>query len=70
MQERGTGTWLRATPNFVCGTILSLVEFRDETRDRYNLEFLDTSSHCDGRDFEFLVSYALGYKVGCLVIIR
>ena len=31
-QERGTGTWLSATPNFACRTILSLVEFIDEIR--------------------------------------
>ena len=32
--EKGTGIWLAATSNNMCGTVLSAVEFRDELRDR------------------------------------
>ena len=40
LKEKGTGAWLAATPSFVCGTILSALEFRDELRDRYGLKIL------------------------------
>ena len=46
--DKGRGIWLAATPNNMCGTVLSAVEFRDELRDRYGLKILDSLSHCDG----------------------
>ena len=44
LKEKGTGTWLVATPSFVCGTILSVLEFRD----RYSLKILNIPSQYDG----------------------
>ena len=38
LKEKGTGTWLAATPNNLCGTVLSAVEFRDELRNRYGMK--------------------------------
>ena len=70
LQERGTGTWLAATPTFACGTILSPVEFRDELRDRYGLDLLNVPAKCDGCNANFSVSHALGCKVGGLVSSR
>ena len=48
LREKGTGTWLAATPINLYGTVLSAVEFRDELRDRYGFEILNAPSHCDG----------------------
>ena len=53
LQERGTRTWLAATPTFACGTILSPVEFRDELRDHYGLDLLNTPAKCDGCNTNF-----------------
>ena len=64
LKEKGTGAWLAATPSFVCGTILSALEFRDELRDRYALKILNTSSHCDGCTSEFSTTHALSCKIG------
>ena len=38
IKEKETGTWLAATPNNLCGTVLSAVEFRDELRNRYGMK--------------------------------
>ena len=70
LQERGTGTWLAATPTFACGTILSPVEFRDELRDRYGLDLLNVPAKCDGCNANFSVSHAMGCKVGGLISSR
>ena len=67
LKEKGTGTWLVATPNNLCGTVLSAVEFRDELRDRYGMKLLDSPSHCDGCNKQFSTSHALSYKVGGLI---
>ena len=63
LKEKRTGTWLAATPSFVCGTILSALEFRNELRDRYGLKILNTLSHCDGCTSEFSTTHALSCKV-------
>ena len=47
LKEKGTWSWLVATPNNTCDTVLSEVEFRDELRDRYGLDILNAPSHCD-----------------------
>ena len=41
LKEKGTGTRLAATPSFICGTVLSALEFRDELRDRYSMKILN-----------------------------
>ena len=52
LKKEETGTKLAATPSFICGTVLSTLEFRDKFRnkfrDLYNLKFLNIPSHCDG----------------------
>ena len=48
LKEKGTWTWLAVSPNNMCATVLSAVEFRDELRDRYGLNILNAPSHCDG----------------------
>ena len=48
LREKGTGTWLAATPINLCGTMLSAIEFRDELRDRNGFGILNAPSHCDG----------------------
>ena len=45
LKEKGTETLLAATPNNMCGTNLSAVDFRDELRDRYRLDILNTLSY-------------------------
>ena len=60
-------TWLAATPSFICGTILSALEFKDELKDRYGMKILNTPSHCDGCTSEFPTTHALSYKVGGLI---
>ena len=59
LKEKGTGTWLAATPSFICGTALSALEFRDELRDRYGMKILNTPSHYDGCTSEFSTNHAL-----------
>ena len=59
LKEKGTETWLVATSNNTCGTVLSVVEFRDEIRDRYGLDILNTPSHCDGCNERFSTTHAL-----------
>ena len=56
-----------SNPEFVCGTILSALEFRDELRDRYGLKILNTPSHCDGCTSEFSTTHALSCKIGGLI---
>ena len=67
LNEKGTGTWLVATPNNMCGTVLSAVEFRDELHDRYGLNILNAPSHCDGCNTKFSTTHALGCKVGGII---
>lgn len=62
--------WLAATPAFVCGTILSPVEFRDELRDCYGLDLLNTPAKCDRHNANFSVSHAIGCKMGELISSR
>ena len=56
-----------ATPNNMCGTILSVVQFRDELRDRYGLNILNTPSHCDGCNIKLSITHALGCKAGGII---
>ena len=49
---------------------MSPVEFRDELRDRHELEFLDVPSKFDGYNAHFSVSQALGFKVGGFISLR
>ena len=67
LKEKGTGTWLAATPSFMCGTVLSTLEFRYELRDRYGMKILNAPSHCDGCTAEFSETHALDCKIGGLV---
>ena len=53
LKEKGSGTWLAATSNKPCGTVLSAVEFRDELRDRYGLDMFNAPSHCNGCNDKF-----------------
>ena len=62
LRERGTGTWLAATPSNLCGTVLSAVEFRDELLDRYGFGILNTPSHCDGCNSKISIKHALSCK--------
>ena len=62
--------WLAATPSFICGTVLSALEFRDELRDRYGLEILNTPLYCDGCTSKFPTTHALSCKVGGLIHFR
>ena len=56
-----------ATPNNMCGTVLSVVQFRDELRDRYGLNILNTPSHCDGCNIKLSTTHALGCKAGGII---
>ena len=67
LKEKGIGTWLAATPNNMCATVLSTVDFIDELRDRYGLNILTTPSHCHSLNAKFSTTHALGCKVGGLV---
>ena len=67
LKEKGTATWLAATPNNMCGTVLSAIEFRDELRDRYGLHILNTPLHCDGCNTKLSTFHALGCKVGGII---
>ena len=67
LKEKRTWTWLAATLIFICGTVLSALEFRDELRDRYGLEILNTPWHCDGCTSKFSTTHALSYKVSGLI---
>ena len=67
LKEKGSGTWLAATSNKPCGTVLSAVEFRDELRDRYGLDMFNAPSHCNGCNDKFSTTHALGCKVGGLI---
>ena len=67
IKKKGTWTWLPATPENVCGTVLSAVEFRDELRDWYGTKLLDLPSYCDGYNEKFSTARSLSYKVGGLV---
>ena len=66
LKEKGTRTWLAATPNNMCSTVLSAVEFRDEFRDRYGFQILNTPSQCDGCNTKFPTSHAC-CKVGGII---
>ena len=59
LKVKWTGTWLAATFSFICGTVLSVIEFRDELRDRYGMQILNTPSHCDGCTLGFSTTHAL-----------
>lgn len=43
------------------------MKFRDEFRDRYGLDMLNSSSTCDGCNSKFTISYGFSGKVGGLV---
>ena len=59
LKDKGTGAWLAVTPSFICGTVLSTLEFRDELRDCYGMKILNTPSHCDGCTLGFSTTHAL-----------
>ena len=67
VKEKGPGTWFATTPSFICGTFLSALKFRDELRDRYGLEILNTPSHCDGCNSKFSSTHIISCKVGDLI---
>jgi len=70
LKEKWTGTWFAATPNNLCGTALSAVEFRNKLRDRYGMKLLDSPSHCDGCNEQLSTTHALSCKVGGLIHVR
>ena len=45
--------WLSGIPGDICDAVLSPVEFRDELRDRYGLDILNSTSYCDGLNSNF-----------------
>ena len=67
LKEKGTGSWLAATLSYICGTVLSALEFRDELRDRYGMKLLNAPSHCYGCVSEFSTTHTLSCKVGGLI---
>ena len=67
LKEKGSGTWLAANSNNLCGTLLSAVKFRDELRDRYGMKLLDSPSHCDGCNEQLSTSHTLSCKIGGLI---
>ena len=67
LREMGTVIWSAATPNNLCGTVLSVVEFRDELRDCYGFEMLNDPSHCDGCCSKFSATHVLSCKKGGLI---
>jgi len=69
-QEKGVGTWLVAMPSYSCETVLSLIEFCDELRNRYSVLLLNYPSHYYEYDSKFSTSHALAYKVGSLIQFR
>ena len=67
LKENETGTWLVETLSFVYGTILSVLELRDELRDRYGLKILNTPSYYDSCTSELSTTHALSCKIGELI---
>jgi len=65
-----SGIWLSSVPDCLNGNILSMEEFRDNIRLRYNLAPLDMPRHCDGCGERMTVEHALSCKKGGLVHIR
>jgi len=54
----------------MCGTVLSAVEYRDELRERYGLDILNTPSHCDGCNKKVSTTNALSWTVGGIAHFR
>jgi hypothetical protein len=64
------GAWLSVFPNRLNGTGLSVDEWRDNIRLRYNHSPLDMPTVCDGCGAKTTVKHALSCKMGGLVHIR
>jgi hypothetical protein len=64
---RAAGLWLLVIPNRLNGNSLSVEEFRDNLRLRYNLLWLDMPQLCNGCGVPMTVNYALCCKVVGLV---
>ncbi len=64
------GLWLLVIPDRLNGNSLSVEEFRDNLRLRYNFLLLDMSQLCDGCGAPMTVEHALCCKVGGLVHTR
>ncbi len=65
-----TGAWLSVFPNRSNGTGLSVDEWRDNVRLRYNHTLLDMPAACDGCRAKMSVEHALPCIVGGLVHIQ
>jgi hypothetical protein len=65
-----SGIWLTVVPNRFNGTEISMEEWRDNARLRYNLAPLAMPECCDGCGHRMSVEHALSCKVGGLVHIR
>jgi hypothetical protein len=66
-QNCAAGAWLSVFPNRLNGTSLSVDEWRDNLRLRYNHSPLDMPAACDGCGAKMSVEHALSCKVGGLV---
>ena len=67
LKEKGIVTWLAATPSYICGTVLSALEFSNGLRDHYGMSILNVPSHCDGCTSEFSTTPDLSCKVDDLI---
>ena len=70
LREKETRSCLATSPNNVCGTILSAVEFRDELRDRYGFGILNALSHYDCCGSKCSMTHVLSCKKGGLMHAR
>lgn len=62
-----SGAWLTAMPRRINGTEMSMDEFRDALRLRYDLTPLSLEPVCDGCGEKFTVQHAMSCKKGGLV---
>ncbi len=69
-QNCATGAWLLVLPKRLNGTGLSVDEWRDTVRLRYNHSPLDMPTACDGCGTKMTIEHALSCKTGGLVHIR
>ena len=60
-------TWLDKTINNLCDTILSAIECKDEVRDWYAMEILNTPSRCDSCSTKLPTTHKIGCKKGNLI---
>ena len=70
LRSKSTGMWLSMPTLIAYGTVLSMLEFRDNLQMRYNIDPQDIPKLCDGCGENFSVRHAMKCKNGGLIIHR